>query len=87
MALCVSEGSRLTQALLDGGDGGAERGTRSRQYIFSLEALAGSTAVGVCGWAVGEDQEVFVATVHEQGPLTASFDVVGPVGGWLFTLV
>lgn len=56
-------------------------------HLFSVEALAGSTAVGVCCWAVGVDQEVFVATVHEQGPLTASFDVVGPVGGWLFTLV
>lgn len=56
-------------------------------HLFSVEAVAESTAVGVCCWAVGEDQEVFVATVHEQGPLTASFDVVGPVGGWLFTLV
>lgn len=81
------EGSRLTQALLDGGDGDAEGNEVQAVHLFSVEALAGSTAVGVCCWAVGEDQEVFVATVHEQGPLTASFDVVGPVGGWLFMLV
>lgn len=57
-----------------GGEGNEVR----TEHLFSAEAVAGSTAVGVCSWAVGEDQEVFVATVHKQGPLTASFDVVGP---------
>lgn len=80
-AFCVSAGWRLTQALLDWGreKGGYREGNEVQAvHLFSVEAVAESTAVGVCCWAVGEDQEVFVATVHEQGPLTASFDVVGP---------